>query len=129
MSTDNLSGGAEGTIPVQEAMDMTTNWRNYLASSKETFNVRSYRIPVITFQNILLNNPDAEAVRAYIGLTDPADPTTSQLIFVPIVDGKDVPYVKTNTGPGLGDDGDSNVYDFTVSCPPNCDAPSGGLDG
>ncbi|MDB4926661.1 hypothetical protein [Mucilaginibacter sp.] len=127
MSTNDLSNtGSEETVPVPQAMKMTDNWRTYLASSGQAFNVRSYLIPIISYQNLLLNNPDAEAVRAYIGLTDPADPTTSQLLLVPIVNGREKPYVQTDNMV-QGDSG-SNVYDLSAPCPPYC-GTGGELDG
>ncbi len=133
MSTNDLPNSSpEGTIPVSQAMQMTANWRKYLESSEQVFNVRSYLIPIIDFQNILKYNPDAEAVRAYLGLGDAGDPATSQLLLVPIVDGKEVIYLSTadKVGGKDGDDGDSNIYDLTNPCPPQCGSGTGdGLDG
>jgi len=132
MSTNDLPNSSDdGTVPVPQAMQMTANWRTYLESSQQVFNVRSYLIPIIDFKNILKNNPDAEAVRAYIGLTDAADPATSQLLLVPIVNGKEIIHLSTgDNGGGDGDDGDSNIYDLTTPCPPQCSITIGtGLDG
>jgi len=123
MSINNLSASdPEGTIPVPQAMQMTANWRTYLAATEQDFNVRSYLIPIISFQNLLLNNPDAEAVRLYIGLTNETDPTTSQLLLIPIVNGQEVPYLP-GADKGINendDDCDSNIYDLSGPCPPQC---------
>jgi hypothetical protein len=117
----NESTGPEGTIPVDEAIAMTQNWRAYLDTSKERFSAKSYLIPIIDFKNILKYNPDAENVRAYIGLENVNDPMSSKLIFVPIVDGKDVIYKSTSENPALSSETDSNIYDVTKVCPPFCD--------
>lgn len=109
MSTDDKS---QGTISVDEAEKMTANWRSYLETSGQKFIVRSYSVPINSYQNLLTNNPDAESVRIYIGLTDANDPSTSQVLLVPIIAGKEKLYQDT---------GESNVYDLTNSCPPNCD--------
>jgi hypothetical protein len=132
MSTNNLpNGSSEGTIPVEEAVKRTENWRVYLESSKQDFNVRSYLIPIASYQNLLNNNPTAEAVRVYIGLADPTDPKTSQVFLVPIVDGHEQLFQGTQPGT-VGGLGSSNVYDLTTPCPPGCDDNGGSgktLDG
>jgi hypothetical protein len=130
----------EGTIPVSEAMKMTSTWRLYLNNNTTDtdFQVRSYLIPIISFQNLLKYNPDAEAVRAYIGLNELEDVSTTELLLVPIVGGKEMPYRQILDGGGLGDpdcdtDDCSNIYDLSAPCPPECPAPGGppggGLDG
>jgi hypothetical protein len=115
MSTNDNS---EGTLNVDQAKQMTANWRAYLSSSKQDFNVRSYLVPINSYQNLLINNPTAEAVRIYIGLTDADDPATSQVLLVPIIDGEEKLYQESN---------ESNVYDLTIPCPPSC--PTGGGNG
>src|ERR1700753_1786474 len=96
----------EGTIPVSEAMKMTSTWRLYLNknTTDADFHVRSYLIPIISFQNLLKYNPDAEAVRAYIGLNELEDVSTTELLFVPIVNGKEMPYRQIPPQNGLADD-------------------------
>ncbi|WP_374950430.1 hypothetical protein [Mucilaginibacter sp.] len=124
---NNQSTDPEGTIPVDTAIEMAKNWNIYLKSSNQKFNVKSYSVPIINFKNILKNNPDAEAVRAYIGLKDANDPSSSQLIMVPIVNGQEVLYIDTTEENVLGGDGQSNVYDVTTACPPTCPPPGTGL--
>lgn len=127
MSINNLpAGDPEGTIPVATAIELTANWRTYLKISEETFHVQSFLIPIINFKNILLYNPDAEGVRAYIGLESATDPTSAKLVLVPVVDGHDVPYLSGsgNTADGTTTDGISNAYDVTPPCPPQCPVDS-----
>jgi len=121
MTTPNSSNGPEGTIPVSTAIELTANWRTYLASSQQAFVGESFFVPIINFVNILKYNPDAEGVRAYIGLSDPTDPTSAQLLLVPVNQGQDVVSI-----PNYGNDGDdgSNVFDMTTICPPVCPLPS-----
>lgn len=121
MSDQNTqSTGPDGTIPVNDAIDYAKNWRTYLAVSQQAFKAQSFLIPIADFQNILLHNPDAEGVRAYIGLESETDPLSAKLLFVPVVDGQDVLFVDTTTPDGLGDENTSNVYDLTKVCPPEC---------
>jgi hypothetical protein len=122
MSTENpLINDPDGTIPVEVAKAWAANWRTYLANSGTAFIARSFLIPIIDFQNILLYNPNAEGVRAFIGLDDAEDPLSAKLMLVPVENGKEV-LVKPIVGGGLGDS-QSNVYDFTKVCPPDCVAP------
>jgi hypothetical protein len=123
MSTENtLNNDPDGTIPVDIARVWAENWRTYISTSGSEFVTRSFLIPIIDFQNILLYNPDAESVRAYIGLESATDPLTAKLMLVPVEGGQEV-LVKDIVGGGLGDP-NSNVYDFTKACPPDCPAPS-----
>ncbi|GAA4339809.1 hypothetical protein GCM10023149_50770 [Mucilaginibacter gynuensis] len=114
----NLTG-PEGTIPVPDAEQWAKNWRTFLETSKQPFQTRSFLLPIYDFQNIIKFNPTADGVRAYIGLEDPADPTSAKLMLVPTVDGKDVPFIEGN-GKDVAEGGQSNVYDLSGACPPNC---------
>ncbi|MES2378153.1 MAG: hypothetical protein V4553_16305 [Bacteroidota bacterium] len=128
MSTNDLpNDSSEGTIDVDLAIEMARNWRTYLETSGQAFDVRSWLIPRVSYDNLLKNNPTMEAVRAYIGLRDPADPTSSQILLVPVVDGHDQLFQGTQNGGVGGDDGDSNVYDMSQPCPPTCGV-GGGLE-
>ena len=119
--TNYPATGPDGTIPVNDAIQLAKNWRDFLTASNQQFVGRSFFIPIIDFSNIQAFNPDAEGVRAYIGLDDPADPMTAKLILVPVVNGQDVLVVYPDASPGnLGDDGQSNTYDLTRMCPPVC---------
>lgn len=117
--------GPDGTIPVNDAIQLAKNWRDYLTATSPQFVARSFFIPIIDFSNILAFNPDAEGVRAYIGLDDATDPMSAKLILVPVVNGEDVLVVHPDTTPGnLGDEGQSNTYDLTRMCPPYCQVGS-----
>ncbi|MBD1395325.1 hypothetical protein [Mucilaginibacter glaciei] len=121
--SNNQSTGPDGTIPVNDAITLTRNWRTYLAASQQGFIAQSFSIPIVDFQNILTYNPDAEAVRAYIGLESATDPLSAKLVLVPVVDGQDVLFIDTTTPGGVGGDpNSSNVYDLTNVCPPTCAA-------
>lgn len=124
MSTENTStNDPDGTIPVEIAKEWAENWRTYLATSDSEFIARSFLIPIIDFQNIMLYNPDAEAVRAFIGLESATDPLTAKLMLVPVQNGEEI-LVKAIVGGGLGES-QSNIYDFTKACPPDCVTPVG----
>ena len=124
MSTENTSNNdPDGTIPVDVARAWAENWRTYIAAEDPGFVIRSFFIPIIDFQNIVLYNPDAEGVRAFIGLEDETDPLTAKLMLVPVVNGEEI-LVKSVVGGGLGDP-NSNIYDLTRACPPDCVNPVG----
>jgi hypothetical protein len=127
MSPNNLNDDPEGTIPVDQAIQLAANWRTYLAASGQAFVAQSFLIPIIDFQNILEHNPDAQGVRAYIGLADPTDPLSAQLLFVPVSGGQDVVYLTRHHGNGATTTLQSNVYDLTTVCPPMCPVPGSPL--
>lgn len=120
-----LPNDPSGKIPVQQAIDWTTNWRNYLASSGQAFNKKAFLIPIESIKNILLYNENAEGIRAYLGLTDAGDADSAQLVLVPVIDNEDIVVLPSATNE---EEEDSNVYDQTLSCPPYCPSNSP-LDG
>jgi hypothetical protein len=121
MSEQNYpTSGPDGTVPVNDAITWAANWRTYLAASGQAFNVQLFDIPIIDFKNILQYNPDAESVRAYIGLESATDPATAKLLLVPVVDGNDVLHIDTESNGGLQSGNSSNIYDLTNACPPTC---------
>jgi hypothetical protein len=126
MSTENDPNQPEGTIPVNEAITLTANWRTFLANSNQEFITRAFLIPIINFKNILLHNPDAEGVRAYIGLEDATDATTAKLVLVPVTNGEDVPILYRDGNGGPGSEEQVNIFDLTRQCPPYC--PTGILN-
>ncbi|MFD0793494.1 hypothetical protein ACFQZX_07680 [Mucilaginibacter litoreus] len=120
-----------GTIPVKDAETMIANWQSFLNSNNPDFIAQSFLTPIISFQNLLKYNPDAESVRIYIGLENAADPLSAKLMFIPVVNGKEVRTLTAQTGTDTSSeeideaDGDanpdqSNVYDLTNACPPAC---------
>ena len=116
MTTPNSSNGPEGTIPVAEAIELTSNWRTYLTEVNPAFAAHSFFVPIIDFVNILKYNPTAEGVRVSLGLENSNDPTSAKLVLVPVSNGEDVVYLQQDNGVGEG----SNVFDMTIVCPPVC---------
>lgn len=116
--------GPDGTIPVDNALTYAQNWSDYLTSSNQAFNIRSFKVPIVDFQNILKYNPTAEAVNVYIGLKVAEDPASAILVLVPVVDGHNMVVVPGDADLGLGEGNQSNTYDMTTACPPTC--PVGG---
>ncbi|MBB5395734.1 hypothetical protein [Mucilaginibacter sp. AK015] len=108
----------DGTIPVSTAKEWAANWRTFISNNNPAFVTRSFLIPICDFQNIILYNPEAEAVKAFIGLTDPADAESAQLMLVPVSAGEELLTLPL-VGGGAGDT-QSNVYDVTTACPPTC---------
>lgn len=104
-------------IPVDVAAEWTANWRNYLNSSAQAFNVQAFSIPIECIKNILLFNENADAIRAYIGLEIADDVSSAKLVLVPSIGDTDIVYLPANSDKG-GDN--SNVYDNTLTCPPYC---------
>lgn len=113
-------------ITVTEAVRLTTNWRTYLDESECDFQAKAFLIPIASIKNLLDTNPDAEGVRAYLGLNDPDDAMSGKLVLVPVVDGEDVIFLPDGNGDPDEED-DSNVYDRSQQCPPYC-APSNELN-
>ncbi|MCO5934012.1 hypothetical protein NAF17_00550 [Mucilaginibacter sp. RB4R14] len=108
----------DGTIPVATAKEWAANWRDYLLTADSDFITRSFEIPIVDFQNILLYNPTAQSVKAFIGLKDIGAPLTAQLMLVPVVAGQEVHTLQLVGG--LVGDVQSNIYDMTTACPPTC---------
>ncbi|GGH15829.1 hypothetical protein [Mucilaginibacter phyllosphaerae] len=120
MSTTN---DPDGTIPVTTAKEWAANWRDYLKTANPDFITRSFVIPIVDFKNILLYNPDAEAVKAFIGLEFAGDALSAKLMLVPVNGGEEVLY-KHLTDEKVGNP-PSNVYDLTTACPPTCGPGTG----
>ncbi len=110
-------------ITVTEAVRLTTNWRTYLDESECDFQTKGFLIPIASIKNLLDTNPDAEGVRAYIGLNDADDAMSGKLVLVPVVDGEDVIFLPDGNGDPDEED-DSNVYDRIYPCPPYCSTPN-----
>lgn len=101
---------------VEEAIEATTNWRTYLSSSNSEFDLKSFWISIDHIKKLLEHNPDADGVRTYLGLEDPADPTSFKFVTLTTREGIDV--VERP-------DGKSNVIVKHLYCPPVC--PTGGV--
>lgn len=100
------------TIPVAEAVRLTTNWRNWMADPDGEFEKKAFLIPIEVINDLLSVNTGIAGVRAYLTLDDTENITTANLLIVPVKNGRDV-LVHPN--------GDSNVYNTIKPCPPECD--------
>lgn len=119
MAENQSSPESKYKIPVAEGVRLTRNWRAYLEESKQEFKTRGFLISIDALRELLATNPEAEGVRAYLGLNDAKDPVSGTLILVPVVNNEDVIYLPE--GSGLEDDeDDSNIYDRSTPCPPLC---------
>jgi hypothetical protein len=124
-TNDELPEGGR-KITVTEAVRLTTNWRTYLSESECDFQTKAFLIPIASIKNLLATNPEAEGVRAYLGLNDAEDAMSGKLVLVPVVDGEDVIFLPGSNGDPDEED-DSNVYDRSSMCPPVC-APANELN-
>lgn len=106
----------QGSMPVEEAIEAAGNWRAYLDASNSGFDLKSFWISMEHIKNILEHNPDADGIRTYLGLEDPADPASFKFVIVPTKHGIDV--VERHNGK-------SNVAPPPIYCPPIC--PTGGV--
>lgn len=111
MST--LPNDPPGSIPVDIASQWTANWREFIVSSNQAFNIHAFIIPIECIKNMLLYNENADAIRAYIALETADDVSSAKLVMVPVIGDEDIIDQPA-------DNLKSNVYDFTGSCPPQC---------
>jgi len=113
--------GSEDTIPEDEAIAITTNWRNYITKYDPSPDyVRAFNIPMedITELSEFYKCP---SVRAYLAMAVPGDVTTLKIILVPVdAAGCDILSIPDAA---LTDD-QSTIYDFTSPCPQVCDIDS-----
>lgn len=130
-------------IPVPEAIERTTNWRNFMKS--KTAEEDTSRVPkavYISKEDIMDMAKQCEAddsiagVRAYFTLNSEAaedvkNEVTFVMVLVRVSDkkpyGDDVLYIPSPDGSSVA--GNSNVYDYTTPCPHVCDATSPLLTG
>lgn len=117
----NLSfPGSEDTIPLDEAVKLTTNWRDYIGKYEPASQyIRAFNIPMEDI-NELATFAKSPSVRAYLAMATPGDISTLKIILVPVdASGNDILSV-----PGLASDDQSTIYDFTTPCPQACDVNS-----
>ncbi|MEO7214630.1 hypothetical protein [Mucilaginibacter sp.] len=119
-NSTNSNESADGTIPLETAKAWAANWRTHLSNSEDVFQGRSFFIPIVSINTLLANSPNAEGVRAYIGMEDETDPLTAKLVIVSVVNGEEV---LTLPGENGGEDRPGTV-DLVTACPPVC--PTGG---
>ena len=112
------------TIPVKEGINLTTNWRNFISELATPNYIRAFYIPIVDIVELATYH-QAEAVRAYLSLTVPNDPSTAKVVIVPInaLTGEDIISVVVTDPTGV-ERIQSTVYDMTQPCPQACDFTS-----
>jgi hypothetical protein len=115
------SGNFPDTITLEQGIEYTTNWRNYMEGQGSSDYIRAFYIPLDDIINLgnITQQYQGQGIRAYVGLEKLNDPATAKLVLVP------------TAGPEPGTDitsdpetGDSTVFDFTSPCPSACDLNS-----
>ena len=137
-SKNRLPKETKVIISVPEAIEKTTNWRNFMES--KTSDTR--RIPkavyiskedITDMANQCEADPTIAGVRAYFTLdSEAAEEVKNMVTFVMVLVresdvkpfGDDVLYASDGTGVGGNVGGNSNVYDYTQPCPDVCDPNS-----
>src|SRR5687768_9798979 len=109
------------TIPEQEAIDITTNWRNYISAIDPSPDyIKAFNIPMIDIQQ-LAEFHRCPSVRAYLAMTIPGDITSLKIVLVP-VDANNQDILNVPSPDGSSDQ--SSIYDLTTPCPQLCDIVS-----
>jgi hypothetical protein len=125
------------TISLAEAVTRVTRFRNYfLQFLPQSTCPRAIEIPFEAIVDIVNKyhsvdsegnvTNDLEGIRLYLSIdeTDPTKPQYVTGVVVPVgLDGHDIIY-PNNVARGEGDDDDTEIYDFTVPCPSECDIES-----
>ncbi|WAC40924.1 hypothetical protein [Pedobacter sp. SL55] len=122
------------TVPLQEAVDRVTRFRDQLINQVPEANIpRAVFIPIADLMAIIEKFQDLDdhgnirnsltGVRAYFavkeGDQDLPDDVTALIVPVDLA-GADIVAHTT----GLGEEEDSDIYDFTQPCPSKCDTTS-----
>jgi len=133
-SKNQLPTETKVIISVPEAIERTTNWRNFMQT--KTLEADAKKVPkavYISKQDIMDMATQCEAddsiagVRAYFTLNNEAaealkNEVTFVMVLVRVSDkkpyGDDVLYMPDSDG---SDARNSNVYDYTIPCPDICD--------
>ena len=109
------------TIPLSEAIDITTNWRNFISKYEPDGYIRAFYIPIEDIMGLAKFHSEAVAVRAYLGLPKPGDVTDIKLALVPVdMKNNDILSVPS----AITGEEQSSIYDFTSPCPQACDIQS-----
>ncbi len=108
------------TIPLGEAIDYTTLWRNFVSQIEPNNYIRAFYIPMEDIMNLAKFHTEAVAVRAYLGLPSKDDVTAIKLVLVPVT-AKNTDILSV---PGITGEVQSAIYDFTSPCPQACDIQS-----
>ena len=122
------------TVPLQEAIDRVTRFRDQLINQVPEANIpRAVFIPIADLMAIIEKFQDLDehgnirnsltGVRAYFAVkeSDQDLPDDITALIVPVdLAGADI-VAHTN---GLAEEEDSDIYDFTKPCPDSCDEES-----
>ena len=101
-------------IPLQTAVDWTTNWRSTFPSSVKAFKINLDEV------NDMLKEVGTNSIRLYFGI----DGGVEKLVLVAVnAAGQDI------INPTVDGDKISGTYDFCQPCPPTCDTSSPLLTG
>ena len=108
------------TIPEQEAIDITTNWRNYISGIDPSPDyIKAFNIPMADIQQLAAFY-QCPSVRAYLSMAIPGDISSLKIILVPVdANNQDILSV-----PSPGGSDESSIYDLTTPCPQLCDINS-----
>lgn len=123
MNTQNTPSPTD-TITEQDAVAITTNWRDYISAIDPNPNyIKAFNIPMSDIQN-LADFTDCPNVRAYLAMETPGDISTLKIILVPVGQkNNDVLSIQV-PGEGVTMVEQSAIYDFTTPCPQTCDVNS-----
>lgn len=111
------------TIPIDDAIAMTANWRN----SEHRLTANSFLLNADDFRAIL-KEPSIAYIRLYIGLQVASGTGQNELIEKLLCVGVDQEK-KDILGPKQQVDEGGYVYDFSHPCPPLCYNPESPLAG
>jgi hypothetical protein len=120
----NLNPSSDDTISEQEAIDITTNYRDYISNIDPQPNyIRAFNIPMVDIQELAAGFPKCPSVRAYLCMAVAGDVTTLKIVLVPVdANNKDILTVPVEISGAMIDQ--SSIYDFTSPCPQTCDIDS-----
>ena len=120
----NLTPGSDDTISEQEAVDITTNYRNYIKKIDPQPNyIRAFNIPMEDIRELAAGFPKCPSVRAYLCMAVPEDTSTLKIVLVPVdADNNDILSVPVDVSGNVVEQ--STIYDLTSPCPQLCDIDS-----
>lgn len=124
---NNRETNETDTIPLELGINWCANWRQAFSNAFPqvpfTDILRGFRIP---FDDIaqLASIPQAVAVRSYLSMDDPNDPSTLRLLLVPIGVNAAGQEYDMLVGPEPIVPPESYIFDFTQPCPIQCDVTS-----
>ena len=138
-SKNKLTEPTRVIIPVETAIERTTNWRNFMKDKTSTKDARKIpkavymsRTDIIDMARQCEADDSIAGMRAYFTInTEFTEDVKNEIRFVMVLVrasdtkafGEDILYASENmVGGNVG--GDSNVYDFTKPCPDVCDPDS-----